>query len=154
MSVLVKIVMAGINVACLINTLIYPSNATPFVILTTIASVVTWAFTTKEKSPAIQRGLNLYIGYASVLSAICIVLGTSAKLQPLSQGVTNKYMFIFDPNAVLLGSRYFNYLYFAIFMFLSVTALMIFEIVAAINSTKIESTSLPRYVAGQVAKYV
>lgn len=151
MPILVKIVIAGVNTACLLNTLFFPSSATPFVLLTTIASTIMWAFSTKEKSPTARAGLYWYVGFAAFLSIICIVLGTSAEIKSAADDAT-KYIYVFYQNAALIGGKQFNYLVFAGFMAFSVVALMIFDIIAGINGINSRECSLPSYIASKVAR--
>lgn len=133
MSPKVKIAMAAVNVACLLVTLLSPATITPLVLLTTIASTVTWAFTTQERTALHRHGLHLYIGGASLLSIVCIVLGTTTSIsRPCPEINPGKYEFTFDSNIAGLAGTKFDYLFFAVVMFLSITGLMAIEIYSSL----------------------
>ena len=157
MSPQVKIVMAAINIASLIVTLLFPSDVTPLVLLTTIATVVSWAFATHEQTGHGRLGIYVYTGYASLLAIICIVLGVTASVeQPCPSGNPGYYVFSFDPTVAGLGKEEFNYLLFAVPFFVSILFLMGCEIYSAsvANGTaKKEEKPIARRIAQQVAKY-
>ena len=130
MSPKVKIAMAAINIACLAITLLSPTTITPLILLTTIASTVSWAFTTQERTPLHHSGLYWYIGGAALLSVICIVLGITASI---SYDPPGKYQFVFDSTIAGLGDFKFGYPFFAWSMFSSISVLMAIEIYVSIT---------------------
>lgn len=141
MSPKVKIVMAAINIACLLVTLLSPASITPLVLLTTIASTVTWAFTTQEQTDLHRHGLHLYIGGASLLSIVCIVLGTTTSIsRPYPTTNPGRYEFTFDSNIAGLGGTKFNYLVFAVIMFFSISGLMAIEIYSSLIMEGLKKT--------------
>ena len=133
MSPKVKIAMGSINTACLFITLLSPSSITPLILLTTIASAVSWAFTTQERTALHRNGLYLYISGAALLSVICIVLGITASIsRPCPSKVPGKYEFIFDSTIAGLANYKFDYMFFAVIMFIAILLLMAVEIYASI----------------------
>lgn len=129
MSTQVKIVMAAINLACLIVTLAFPADVTPLILLTTIASTVSWAFTTQEPDDRHRKGLLIYIGLASFLAIVCIVFGVTASvIQPDPTFNPSCYAFKFDDMLVAIGGAELNYLWFAIPIFIFIVFLMVIEI--------------------------
>lgn len=108
----VKIVMAAINTASLIVTLLCPSSVTPLVLLTTIASAVTWAFT-KTDHPELTRKWQLFsTSVAATLTVFCIVLGVSAKLSnPDIPRYTGQFVFTFDKTVAVLSEKSFDYIF-------------------------------------------
>ena len=144
MSTQVKIVIAAINTACLIVTLLFPADVTPLVLLTTIASTVSWAFTTQEQTKNRQRGLIIYTILASILAIICIVFGvTSSVIRPDPSNAPGQYIFSFDSTLAGLANVRINYLYFAIPMFVLIVFLMIVEITSSSIKEGIKKETIP-----------
>ena len=159
MSTQVKIVIAAINIACLIVTLLFPADVTPLVLLTTIASTASWAFTTQEKTKDGQKGLLIYTSLASILAIVCIVLGvTSSIIRPDPCNNPGLYVFSFDSTLVGLAKVTINYLYFAIPMFLLIVFLMSIEIGSSLikekaqNIKENETIPIAKNIKQQLAK--
>lgn len=158
MSSKVKIVLAGINAACLLVTLLFPSTATPLLLLTTIAPVVSWAFTTQEQPATSKERLVLYIVvWASVLAAICIAVGVLTFVeQPDVQNNPGYYVFTFHASVAGVGNTSFNYFGFAIPMFFAIFFLMLCEVVASFDVNRADAfipQPLARDIAQQLAKF-
>ena len=156
MSTNVKIVMAGINIACLIVTLLVPSSITPLILLTTIVSIVSWVFTTKPDSPRTQVVVYLYVAYATLLAIICIVFGVTASVEVANAATPNEYVFLFDNTVAKWGGQTYPYEKYAWLMFISIVSLMFCEILSAmLNDLRNKKSSIPIAcrVASEIAKY-
>lgn len=138
MSPKVKIVSAGINIACLVTTLLYPDSTTPFVLLMTIVSTAAWAFSDEIDPLHRDVGLYLYTIAAAALATICIVLGVTSSLNGVdAQGnvianatqVVDHYEFQFENKVFLFGGDRWSYTPIAIGMLLLIVAMMVTEIV-------------------------
>ena len=144
MSLQVKIVMAAINVACLIVTLFCPSDITPLILLTTIASAVTWAFAKAEQSRLTRKWQFISTSVASGLAITCIVLGVTATIShPNAPKHAGQYVFTFDETVVGLAGRYFDYLFFAITVFILILFLMGVELRASYLTEKPQKPQQP-----------
>ncbi len=129
MSLQVKIIMAAINTACLVVTLFCPSNVTPLVLLTTIASTVTWAFAKTEESPLTRKGQYISTSIAAVLAIACIVLGVTATIsQPDNRTYDGQFVFTFNDKVAGLAGISFDYIFYAAAMFISITFLTVVEL--------------------------
>ena len=156
MSTQVKIVMAGINIACLIVTLLVPSSITPLILLTTIVSVVSWVFTSKPTSPRTQVVVYLYVAYATLLAIICIVFGVTSSVEVNNSVTPNDYVFLFDSTVAKWGAQTYPYENYAWLMFVSIVSLMFGEILSAmlIDLRNIKSSvPISRRIASEIAKY-
>lgn len=159
MSLQVKIVMAAINTACLIVTLFCPSNGTPLVLLTTIASAVTWAFAKTEQSPLTRRWQFISTGVAGVLAIACIVLGTTTTISnPSSSRYAGQFLFTFNKSVAGLAGKSFDYLFYAITMFVWLLILTGIELYASYLLEKPQKPQQPspqplaRCIKQQLAK--
>ena len=160
MSLQVKIVMAAINTACLIVTLFCPSGVTPLVLLTTIASAVTWAFAKTEQSPLTRKGQIISTSIAAILAIACIVLGVTATIsQPSAPEYAGQFVFTFDETVVGLAGKSFDYLFFAVTMFVWIVFLMGEELFASYLTEKTQKPQKPgpqplaRSIKQQLANY-
>ena len=132
MSTQVKIVMAAINIACLIVTLLSPADITPFVLLTTIASTASWAFTTQEKTKEGHKGLLIYTGLASFLAVVCIVLGVTSSIAEMCPNqAPGLYIITFDDSLAFLAGKSFDFIWFAIPIFVFIVFLMCVEVISS-----------------------
>lgn len=154
MSLQVKIVMAAINAACLIVTLVCPSDVTPLILLTTIASTVTWAFAKTEQSLLTRKWQFISTSIASGLSIICIVLGVTTTISnPTTPSYVGQFVFTFDSSVVGLAGRSFDYLYFAITTFLMIVFLMGVELCSSYLTEKSKgSQQSPQPLAHEIKR--
>ena len=159
MSTQVKIVIAAVNIACLIVTLLFPADVTPLVLLTTIASTASWAFTTQEKTKDGRKGLLIYTSLASIPAIVCIVLGVASSIiRPDPGNNPGLYVFLFDSTLAGLANTTVNYLYFAIPMFLFIVFLMGIEIYSSLikektlNNEEAEAIPIAQNIKQQLAK--
>lgn len=135
MSTQVKIIIAAINIACLAVTLAFPTDATPFILLVTIASVIPWAFSTQGKKETVPKPLLLYTSLASFAAFLCIVLGTTTSCVH-GKPESNNYFLIFKDGIASLSKFTFNYLYFAVPIFFLIVFLIIGEVIATLIKSK------------------
>jgi hypothetical protein len=144
MSLQVKIVVAAINTACLIVTLLCPGDVTPLVLLTTIASAVTWAFAKTEQSRLTRKWQFISTSIASGLAIVCIVLGVTASIsQPTVPKYAGQFVFTFDTSVVGLAGQSFDYLFFAVTMFVVIVFLMGVELLTSYLIEKSQKSQLP-----------
>lgn len=140
----VKIVMAAINTASLIVTLLCPSNVTPLVLLTTIASAVTWAFTKTDQSELTRRWQFFSTAIAATLTVFCIVLGVTAKLASAAiPQYTGQFVFTFDETVAVFSGKSFDYIFFAVVVFLLILFLTGMELAASYYLEKEKKTQGP-----------
>ena len=140
-------------------TLVFPSDVTPLVLLTTIASTVSWAFTTPKKTKAEQKALLMYTGLASFVTVVCILLGVTASIiRPDADAHPGHYVFLFDSNVAVLANTTVNYLYFAIPVCILICCLMLMEICSSwVNEnsqydTKTDPQPLPKSIKQQLSQ--
>lgn len=144
MSTQVKIVMAAINVACLIVTLLSPTDITPLVLLTTIASTVSWAFTTQGETKQGRKNLILYTCLASFVAVVCIVLGvTSSISNACSTENPGLYTIVFDDSLAFLAGKSFHYGWFAVPIFILMVSLMCIEVISSHVKEKVSNNKEP-----------
>lgn len=100
----VKIVMTGINTVCLIVTLLYPNDVTPFAVLPVIVTATSWIFVDRRDSPHM---------YLVLISATCIA-STSLVVGLTSEMITEPlYSIKFSDGVAFIGGNVLNYGVFA-----------------------------------------
>lgn len=151
MSVKVKIVVTIINLACLLATLAFPNDMTPFAVMITIVSLSTWAFYTYEDQSSPKPGLIVYIVTVSLTAMVCVILGICTNIQMVSADGTvlkelnatfDHYVFTVKQGAFVFSGKSIGYTTIAMVSFVIISILSIFEILA----TAKESRSKPIFV--------
>lgn len=151
MSVKVKIVVTMINLACLLATLAFPNDTTPFAVLITIVSVATWAFHTYEDKKTAKAGLIWYIVGVSMIAMISVLLGVAANIKMVDKNgiILNElndsfhhYVFAIKPGAFVGSGESFGYTTVALTAFFLVAVFSIVEIIATLQENKAESRKI------------
>lgn len=151
MSVKVKIVVTMINLACLLATLAFPNDTTPFAVLITIVSVAAWAFHTYEDKTTVKSGLMWYIVGVSLMAMISVLLGIATNIKMVdSNGVVlnelteafDHYVFSIKPGAFIASGKNFGYTTVAMTAFGLVAMFSIVEIIATLQENKAESRKI------------
>ena len=135
MSFKAKIIVTGLNASFLLVSLLYPDTTTPLITLITIISTILWAFESKASKYVHEKVLVAYIGFATLLSALCVVLGFSGEINKDGIGT---YEYTFREEIVFFGNASFDYIYIAIIAFFAVTILMLAELNAIFAEEKIK----------------
>lgn len=145
MKLMIKIVMAGINMCCLIISLCYPNSATPISVLPLIVTTASWAVLSQGNDLSIHENkqkMGILI-FSTVIAMMCIVIGLTCNINSNTelsdtglseQTKLNDYVVSFREDVALLGEKYFKYIYFALFAFISVSILILSEVVASYRS--------------------
>ena len=145
MSVKVKIVVSMINLACLLATLAFPNDMTPFAVMITIVSVTAWAFNTYEDNEPSKKGLLLYAIGASLVSMICVILGICTNIKMANcKGVIidelseafDHYVFTIKQGAFILSDASFDYTLTAMLAFAIVAIFSVIEIWATVKNNQ------------------
>ena len=140
MSPRIKIIVGAVNIACLIATLMYPDNVTPYALLMTIVSSGSWAFTSNSKDESSRGKCLLYsfVIISSILAIICIFLGVTANIYGVDANntivstadqVVKEYYVHFNNRAFLLGGVKMSYTPVATGMLIAIVALTSGEII-------------------------
>ncbi len=106
----VKVVMAFINIGCLIVALLLPTSTTLFSLIPVIVSAASWVF-----SGELQRKVyNMCLILASASGTVCFVLGllTSVEEQGINSG---HYIFRFNDHVAYLAGKIADYRIIAVF---------------------------------------
>lgn len=91
-----------------------------------------------------RNGLYLYIGGAALLSVVCIVLGITASISRLYPSKNpGKYEFVFDSTIAGLAKLRFDYMFFAVVMFIAISVLMVVEVYSSIVMENSQAKDLP-----------
>lgn len=127
----VKIVMAGVNIACLLITLLYPNSATPVSLLPVIVTVTSWVFLSREDglSNKAAKRQREYLVFSTVLAVICVVMGVTSRIQQAKCGTG--YVVCFIKETALIGDFSFDYAWFAGTVFFAILFLIVSEVIAA-----------------------
>ena len=149
MSVKVKIVVTIINLACLLATLAFPNDMTPFAVMITIVSLSTWAFYTYEDQISPKPGLIVYIVTVSLTAMVCVILGICTNIQMVDADGTvlkelnatfDHYVFTVKQGAFVFSGESIEYTTIAMVSFVIISILSIFEIVATARESRSNST--------------
>ena len=135
MNILIKIIMMGINIVCLLITLAYPNSATPFSLIPIIITTATWVFASIQSGKKAKSTYVIFIVLAMFVSAFCVILGLTTEILP-TEGISNRYRVIFHNSVAMCGGMEFPYTYFFIFALLSIIGLIIGEFVGTKKSNK------------------
>lgn len=122
-----KLVLSGINIACLIITLLYPNSGTPFSIIPIIVTASSWIFMTNRSDELTQKKTGLLV-FATFLGAFCMTIGLTATIEPL-EGYSSNYIVYIRDSVAILGGISFSYWTMAV-IFTSVIVLMVADVAA------------------------
>lgn len=127
----VKIVMAGVNVACLLITLLYPNSATPVSLLPVIVTATSWVFLSRDanSSDKTAKRQREYLVFSTVLGVISIVMGVTSRIQQVKCGTG--YIVRFIKETALIGDFSFDYAWFAVTIFIAILFMIVSEVIAA-----------------------
>ena len=128
MSRLGKIGLTAINLACLIVTLMYPSDVTALSILPVIVTACVWLSDTVRRE-GMNIGKVFYIVFAALASISCIVIGLTSTVHS-DNSTLSGYSIIFNKNVAFYGGKTIAYEIFAFSAVAVDLALAIVEIVA------------------------
>lgn len=134
MKTYIKIVMAGVNVVCLLITLLYPNSATPISLLPVIVTTTSWVFLSQKTtlSKIVDKRRREYLIFSTVLAVICVVIGITCRINQSSCGA--EYSISFALETALIGGFSFDYVWFAGSAFLAILFLLVAEVVASHRS--------------------
>lgn len=123
----VKVVMTGINFVCLIITLLYPNNATPFAVVPVIATTTAWVLIDKE-----GHAFSRFLVLATCVASICLLIGLTGTLEKKSPS-SIYYRVLFNENVAFIGDTSFDYGVFValILGFFSFSAFMDWHVLPA-----------------------
>ena len=149
MSVKVKIVVTMINLACLLATLAFPNDMTPFAVMITIVSLSTWAFHTYEDQASPNLGLISYIVAVSLTAMVCVILGICANIKMVDANSNvltelgtsfDHYVFCIKQGAFVLSGEKLNYTIIAMVAFVIISILSTLEIIATARENRTNAT--------------
>lgn len=134
MKTYIKIVMAGINIICLSVTLLYPNSVTSISLLPVIITVSSWVFLSNGEhlSASTKKRRREYLVFSTVFAVLCTVMGVTGRIQ---QAVTGSdsisgYSIRFTDETAIIGGLSLDYFWFGLIAFISITFLVISEVIA------------------------
>lgn len=105
----VKIVMAGINIVCLIVTLLYPNSATPFAVVPVIVTTTSWTLFDKRGSSKFTH----FLVVATFVASICLLIGLTSSVHDVNSvnGISESpyYSIVFNEKVAFIGGTSFSY---------------------------------------------
>lgn len=80
----VKMIMAGVNIGCLLITLLLPNSSTPFSLLPILVMSVSWVFAANSSDArfGFNRAVIQFLAFTIVLAVGCCIIGATCKIYP------------------------------------------------------------------------
>ena len=130
MSSKLKLVLFGINIACLLVSLLYPNAATPYSLIPIVVVSSTWIFTSDSEQTTKRFPLAVSIAYI----VICILVGTTSTICTIPD--QNTYIIKVNPSVAFFANAEYSYLSFFLISVFSIVFLGVCEIISSYKFDK------------------
>lgn len=127
-----KIVITVVNMGCLLVTLAFPNDMTPFAVMIAIVPLCAWAFGTYNDGSRHSRGLLAYILVVSIIAVSCLLIGVCTNVVMVDSGneivselgdTFSHYEIRVKPGTFVLSGKRYDYTFVALVEFLVVLML-------------------------------
>lgn len=130
MSSKLKLVLFGINIACLLVTLLYPNAVTPYSLIPIVVASSTWIFTSNSDQQTKRFPLVVSIAYM----VICILVGTTSTIG--IQPGQDTYVIKVNPTVAFFANIEYSYWSFFLVSIFSIGILGVCEIISSYEFDK------------------